>query len=57
MCILHALRPVVLATRAGVVHAVIPLGGLIPVIKDEIVALKHLEGHVNLFQAQISKFG
>ena len=53
----YALWPLVLATRAGVIQAVLALSNWIPVIKEEIIALEHIKGHVNLSQVQIVKLG
>ena len=44
----RTLRPLVLATRTGVVQALITLSDLVPVVEDEIIALEYLKGHVNL---------
>ena len=44
----RTLWPLVLATRAGVVQALITLSDLVPVVEDEIIALKNIKGHVNL---------
>ena len=49
-----SLRPIVLATRAGVIQAITALKDLIPVVKYEVVILKNLKGHVNLVNVKIS---